>query len=104
MAPRSKRATPPADDTDDGAYRLLSIGKTNAPDGSDGRDWVLYRIAQGANIITGYRRGSLTAATEDVGKVVDGLNERRLVRRGRVDLTARPSAAAVTPPASTESS
>jgi len=40
-------------------------------------------------VITGYRRGSLAVVTEDVRKVVEGLNERRGVRRGRVDLNTR---------------
>jgi hypothetical protein len=71
-----------------GAYHLLSIDNANAPSGSDGSDWVRYRIAQGSNVITGYRRGSLSNVSEHIETVVSGLNERRLVRRGRVNLTA----------------
>ena len=85
---------------DDG-YRLVSIDGATAPTGSAGKDWHVYRIAQGANLITGYRRGSLTTVTADVQKIVEGLNERRLVRRGRVDLTAgRPAASRATVPGS----
>jgi hypothetical protein len=84
----------PSEDLADDAYRLLSIDRTSPPTGSEGRDWMKYRITQGTNLITGYRRGSLATVTEDVKKVVDGLNERRMVRRGRVDLTpARPATA-----------
>ena len=96
--------TAPPEDAGDGAYRLLSIARTNAPSGSEGRDWVEYRIVQGMNIITGYRRGSVASVTEDVKKVVEGLNERRHVKRGRVDLTPRAAAQPVAEPADTEES
>jgi hypothetical protein len=76
---------------DDG-YRLISIRRGEAPGGSTGRDWHVYRIQQGANVITGYRRGDLAAVTQQVEQIIVGLNERRLVRRGRVHLTsARPA-------------
>ena len=89
---------PSSGDLPDGSYRLLSIQHASAPSGSAGRDWFTYRIAQGQNMITGYRRGSLASVTEEVDQIVVGLNERRMVRRGRVDLTpARSSAAAQTP-------
>jgi hypothetical protein len=94
--------TSPPEDVADDSYRLLSIARTNAPSGGEGRDWVEYRIVQGVNIITGYRRGSISSVTEDVKKVVEGLNERRHVRRGRVDLTTRPAAQPAAEPADTE--
>jgi hypothetical protein len=84
----------PADTLDD-AYRIVAIHRANAPTGSVGRDWHMYRIAQGANLITGYRRGEAAAVTADVEKIVAALNERRHGRRGRVDLRpGRPAAAA----------
>jgi hypothetical protein len=83
----------------DGAYRLLSIKEASAPTGSAGRDWFTYRIAQGPNMITGYRRGSLASVTEEVDNIVIGLNERRMVRRGRVDLTPTRQVAANKTPA-----
>ena len=76
------------------AFRLVSIGRREPPPGDDGKDWVEYKISQGPNIIKGYRRGTLSAVTEDVRKVVEGLNERRGVRRGRVDLNTRSPARA----------
>jgi hypothetical protein len=89
-------AAVPPEGADGLAFRLISIERGDPPSGGDGRDWVEYRIAQGVNVIVGHRRGSLPAVTEDVRKVVEGLNERRGVRRGRVDLKTRsPPRAAV---------
>jgi hypothetical protein len=80
----------------DDAYRIVTIHRASAPTGSVGRDWHMYRIAQGANVITGYRRGEAAAVTADVEKIVAALNERRHGRRGRVDLRpGRPPANAV---------
>ncbi len=77
--------------TDD--YRLLSIKHTSPPSGSLGADWHVYRIGQGANVITGYRRGSMARVTEEVEQIISGLNERRMVHRGRVNLAPpRPAA------------
>jgi hypothetical protein len=71
----------------DDSYRLESIIPARAPTGAAGRDWLSYRIIQGANVISGLRQGSLAAVTAEVEKIVTGLNERRFVRRGRVHLT-----------------
>jgi len=65
------------------AFRLVSIRAAGAPSGCTGRDWFEYRIAQGANVITGYRRGSLSVATAEVESIVDGLNERRQGAKAR---------------------
>jgi hypothetical protein len=81
--------TDPAPELDSLAFRLLSIERHAPPAGGDGKDWFSYKISQGQNMITGYRRGSLATVTDDVRKVVEGLNERRGVRRGRVDLKTR---------------
>jgi hypothetical protein len=77
-------------------YRLAGIDKTAAPSDSNESDWFVYRIAQGANVITGYRRGELRAVTADLERMVKGLNERRIVNRGRVDLTTKGPALPVT--------
>jgi hypothetical protein len=74
-------AAPKSDD-----YRLISIRHTSAPIGSGGSDWHVYSIAQGPNVITGYRRGTIARVTEDVEQIISGLNERRMVHRGRVNL------------------
>jgi hypothetical protein len=65
------------------AYRLLTIEPARAPEGCSGRDWLVYRIGQGDNVITGYRQGELRAATAEVERIVVGLNERRVASKGR---------------------
>ncbi len=84
----------------DGAYRLIAIEPAKAPDDSGGKDWFLYRIAQGENLIRGYKRGSRAGVTAEVEQIVVSLNERRGVRRGRVDLTtpSKPPAQAAPQP------
>jgi hypothetical protein len=66
-------------------YRLIDIEPTQAPDGSSG-EWFAYRIEQGANVIRGCKSGNRFSVTADVEQIVEVLNERRLVRRGRVNL------------------
>jgi hypothetical protein len=79
-----RRPAPPALDAGiEEAYRLVTIEPARAPEGCVGRDWLVYRIAQGANMITGYRQGDLRAATADVERIVVGLNERRVANKGR---------------------
>jgi len=58
-------------------FKLVSIKATETPSGCAGRDWFVYRIAQGPNIITGYRRGDLATASADVETIVTALNGRR---------------------------
>lgn len=79
----------------EGAYRLLAIEPAKAPDESGGKDWFTYRISQGENLIRGFKRGSKASVTAEVQQIVVSLNERRGVRRGRVDLI--PSKPAATP-------
>ena len=92
---------PAAPDTSDESYRLVSVQPTPAPSGNVGRDWLMYRISQGQNVITGYRRGDRAGVTAEVEKIVVALNERRGKQRGgRSD--ARPGrkpASAVAAPA-----
>src|SRR5262245_8912111 len=58
-------------------YRVVSIEPVPAPEGCAAADWFVYRIAQGANEITGYRCGSRAAVCADVDTIVSGLNDRR---------------------------
>lgn len=62
---------------DDEQYRLVSIDTIRAPEGCTGHDWYIYRIAQGENGITGYRRGDLARVRTDVETIVLALNGRR---------------------------
>jgi hypothetical protein len=58
-------------------YQLLSVENVQAPEGCAGRDWFVYRIAQGANAITGYQRGNPESVRLGVEAIVVGLNGRR---------------------------
>jgi hypothetical protein len=58
-------------------YRLVSIEVAPAPEGCSGADWFVYRIAQGANEITGYRSGTRESVRAEVDTIVAGLNDRR---------------------------
>ena len=68
-------------------YQLKAVNKAEPPSGGQGKDWVRYEIAQGSNLITGYRQGTLTAIKRAAEEIVAGLNERRSPNRGRVQLT-----------------
>src|SRR5262245_55124218 len=72
------------------AFRLVSITSVRAPSGCEGRDWLLYRIAQGPNVITGYRRGDLKTANAEVEKIVTSLNERRGSSKAKAGRKAGP--------------
>jgi hypothetical protein len=78
-----------ADDLTAKTYRLISIDRTGAPTGATGDDWVIYRIAQGANVVTGYRRGRRQDVSVAVESMVEALNVRHLVK-GRLYRSARP--------------
>jgi len=67
----------------DERYRLVSIDAVRAPDDCMGSDWHRYRIAQGENGITGYRRGDLARVTADVEAIVTALNDRREWRKSK---------------------
>ena len=91
-------AAPSVSPMADEGFRLVSIDRASAPSGSFGADWLMYRIAQGKNTITGYRRGEIKRVRADVEKIVAGLNERRMIHRGRVNLTpSRPASASPRP-------
>jgi RNA recognition motif-containing protein len=69
-----------------GDFTLISSGDSVAPGGAEGHDWVRYEIAQGNNVIVGYRRGDLAAVRNQLEQMILDLNKRRLPNRGRVDL------------------
>ena len=41
---------------------------------------VVYRIAQGTNVVTGYRRGTRASVTYEVERIVEAFNDRLMVR------------------------
>jgi hypothetical protein len=71
-------------------YEIVSVRPAEPPAGTEGADWHLYVIAQGANRIEGHRQGKLKAVTQAVEEIVAQLNERRLGKRGRVNLVPTP--------------
>jgi hypothetical protein len=95
---RARRSTPASDANQEEAYRLVAIEPVRAPEGCTGRDWLIYRIAQGENVITGYRQGDLRAATAEVERIIVGLNERRIASKGRPGPKPKPSAGAAPAP------
>jgi hypothetical protein len=73
---------PTAPDLDE-SFQLDSVATTKTPSGCTGRDWFVYRISQGRNVITGYRQGELKAVRLEIEQIVVGLNERRHTRKER---------------------
>jgi len=85
-------------DEDSERFRLVSISAARAPSGCSGHDWLVYRIAQGTNIITGYRQGDLKAASAEVETIVTSLNERRVSAKAKPGRKPGRTPAAESPP------
>jgi hypothetical protein len=69
---------------DEHKYELVSIDEAEPPqtnDKTESGDWFKYQIAQGDNMITGYRRGKLRTVRREVKTIIIGLNERRSGKR-----------------------
>lgn len=71
-------------------YEIVSVQRAEPPPGVEGSDWYRYVITQGSNTINGCRQGNLEAVTLAVEEIVVQLNERRLGKRGRVNLVPTP--------------
>lgn len=71
-------------------YEIVSVQRAEPPPGLEGSDWYRYVITQGSNTINGCRQGDLNAVTLAVEEIVVQLNERRLGKRGRVNLVPTP--------------
>ena len=71
-------------------YEIVSVQRAEPPPGVEGSDWYRYVITQGDNTINGCRQGNLEAVTIAVEEIVTQLNERRLGKRGRVNLVPTP--------------
>lgn len=71
-------------------FRLESMARAKAPDGSNGT-WFKYVIAQGPNRITGIREGSEAELNATLADMVERLNERRA---GKTRPRTKPAAAA----------
>ncbi len=71
-------------------YEIVSVQRAEPPPGLEGSNWYRYVITQGSNTINGCRQGNLQAVTLAVEEIVVQLNERRLGKRGRVNLVPTP--------------
>lgn len=71
-------------------YEIVSVQRAETPAGAEGSDWHRYEIAQGANIIQGYRQGNLRTVRRAIEEIVIQLNERQMGKRGRVNLVPTP--------------
>jgi hypothetical protein len=69
---------------------VISIGPTSAPRGNPGGDWLVYRLMQGENIVTGYRRGSRSKVTAEVQRIVEAFNGRLLAKGNSYRPLTRP--------------
>lgn len=92
-------AAPPhrasVDTSDHEPYRVVSVESVKTPEGCAGQDWFVYRIAQGLNPITGYRRGNRESVRADAEAIVVALNERREWKKSKVSPKDRRKSAAV---------
>jgi len=71
-------------------YEIVSVKRTDPPEGTEGTGWHHYVITQGGNQISGFRQGTLKGVTTAVEEIVVQLNERQLGKRGRVNLVPAP--------------
>ena len=71
-------------------YEIVSVRPAEPPPDMSGADWHCYIIVQGQNTIRGYRQGNVRTVTAAVEEIVAQLNERRLGKRGRVNLVPTP--------------
>jgi hypothetical protein len=72
-------------------YEIVSIRRTDPPEGMEGSNWYKYVVSfEGNNTLQGYQQGSLAAVTESVEEFVAMLNERHMGKRGRVNLAPTP--------------
>ncbi len=75
----------------DRPFEVVSVRSVEPPPGAAGSDWHRYVISQGgANAINGYRQGTLQAVNSALEEIVVLLNERRMGKRGRVNLVPTP--------------
>jgi hypothetical protein len=58
-------------------YALISVKKTEPPEGEQGNNWYQYVVGKGASSLVGKRRGTLKQVTEHAETLADSLNERR---------------------------
>jgi hypothetical protein len=57
-------------------YHLISVERSDAPDGAEGGKWCRYVIGQGNSRIVGHRLGSVQQVTQHAKTCVEELNAR----------------------------
>lgn len=65
-----------------GQYRVVSVEKTDPPEGMGGGNWHSYVIERGGSVVTGKKPGSLRAVTAHARQVVSDLNSRTGMNAG----------------------
>lgn len=63
--------------TDARKYRVLTVEKSDPPEGMQGDNWCRYVIQHGNSTIDGIKPGSVTAVTEHAETFAEALNSRR---------------------------
>ena len=81
-------------------YHVISVEKTDAPEGLRGTNWHHYVIGYGKSQIDGIKPGTLAAVTEHAGNVAEDLNSRTGIGGGSTYAPRRTNGAktAPTPP------
>jgi hypothetical protein len=57
-------------------YQVISVEKTDPPEGMEGKNWHRYVIGQGQSRIQGFRPGTLKAVKKHAEEYAKELNER----------------------------
>ena len=68
-------------------FIVVSVEKSEAPQGTDGKNWYRYVIERGKSQIVGNMRGSLQKVTTEVDEFVENLNQRAALPKGRSQWT-----------------
>ncbi len=77
-------------------FKVASVEKTTAPDGSEGQDWYRYVLDSGRSTISGHRRGSRKDVHAYATQCAEQLNARGLTGQSIWSPRGRKPAAAVT--------
>jgi hypothetical protein len=65
-----------------GNYEVVSVQKTEAPEGMEGGNWHCYVIERGNSVVTGKKPGSLKTVTAHARQVAEDLNARTGMNAG----------------------
>lgn len=71
-------------------FVLVSIDRSEPPEGAAGKGWFTYVISQGENLIEGHRQGTRASLQKALRETVERLNERRMGKSGRNHLRLAP--------------